>query len=162
MLHSIQDNGRSHGQKKLPNSGNIYELNQKRMKMGNKAIYTYINGRKTFVGKQINDVIHREFDFSKAVLWQNKELSFDERLLLYAQNQKIKSFVFTDTRKKTSFKFGLKKILNNGRFDQHGVGDQWYFPKDIGKEIRFKKTPYVKKEVILHKESFTQRVEEGL
>ena len=60
--------------------------------MGNKAIYTYINGRKTFVGKQINDVIHREFDFSKAVLWQNKELSFDERLLLYAQNQKIKSF----------------------------------------------------------------------
>ena len=77
MLHSIQDNGRSHGQKKLPNSGNIYELNQKRRKMGNKAIYTYINGRKTFVGKQINDVIHREFDFSKAVLWQNKELSFD-------------------------------------------------------------------------------------
>ena len=90
--------------------------------MGNKAIYTFINGRKTFVGKQINDVIHREFDFSKAVLWQNKELSFDERLLLYAQNQKIKSFVFTDIRKKTSFKFGLKKILNNGRFDQHGVG----------------------------------------
>ena len=81
--------------------------------MGNKAIYTFINGRKTFVGKQINDVIHREFDFSKAVLWQNKELSFDERLLLYAQNQKIKSFVFTDIRKKTSFKFGLKKIFHS-------------------------------------------------
>ena len=35
IVHAIQDNGRSHGQKKLPNSGNIYELNQKRRMMSN-------------------------------------------------------------------------------------------------------------------------------
>jgi hypothetical protein len=124
-----------------------------RRKMENKAIYTYVNGRKTFVGKRIKDSIHREFDFSKAVLWQNKELSFDEKLLTYAQNNQIKAFIFSDTRKKTSFKFGLKKILNNGHFSgKHGVGDQWYFPKDIGKEIKYVKTPYVKNEITLNEQ----------
>ena len=36
--------------------------------MENKAIYTYVNGRKTFVGKRIKDSIHREFDFSKYIV----------------------------------------------------------------------------------------------
>ena len=54
------------------------------------AIYTYINGRKTFLGKHIKDEIVREFPFTKAVLWQNKNLGFDIRLLAYAKEHKIK------------------------------------------------------------------------
>ena len=55
-----------------------------------KAIYTTVNNRKTFLGKHINNTIVREFPFSKAVLWQNKGLGFDKRLLEYAKENKDK------------------------------------------------------------------------
>ena len=38
IVHAIQDNGRSHGQKKLPHSGSIYELKQIRRNMSNEEI----------------------------------------------------------------------------------------------------------------------------
>jgi len=117
----------------------------------NKAIYVYVNGRKTFVGKHIKDQIVREFDFSKAVLWQNKELSFDKNLLTYAVDEGVKSFIMTNTRNKSSFKFGIQAILNNGHYmKEYGEGEQWYFSKDIGKKVSFVKTPYVKQETILN------------
>ena len=121
--------------------------------MDNKAIYTYINGRKTFVGKHIKDKIHREFDFSKAVLWQHKEFSFDKNLLVYATNNNIKSFIMTNTRDNTSFKFGIRAIVNNGHYmKEYGEGEQWYFSKDIGKKVKFSRTPYVKHEIILNEQ----------
>ena len=119
--------------------------------MENKAIYIHVNGKKTFVGKHIKDQIIREFDFSKAVLWQHKELSFDKSLLTYAIEQKIKSFIMTNTRNKSSFKFGIQAIVNNGHYmKEYGEGEQWYFSKDIGKKIKYSRTPYVKPEIILN------------
>ena len=56
-----------------------------------KAVYIYNRGRKTFIGKHIKDVIYREFAFTRAVLWQNKSLSFDSRMLAYAQSQSGKN-----------------------------------------------------------------------
>ena len=121
--------------------------------MENLAIYTYVNGRKTFVGKRIKDSIHREFDFSKAVLWQHKELSFDKNLLTYALNNKVKSFIMTNTRDSTSYKFGIRSIVNNGHYmKEYGEGEQWYFSKDIGKKVKFSKTPYVKNEITLNEQ----------
>ena len=117
----------------------------------NKAIYVHVNGKKTFVGKHIKDQIVREFDFSKAVLWQHKELSFDKNLLTYALDKKVKSFIMTNTRYKESFKYGIQAIVNNGHYmKEYGEGEQWYFSKDIGKKIKYLKTPYVKQEVILN------------
>ena len=117
----------------------------------NKAIYVHVNGKKTFVGKHIKDQIVREFDFSKAVLWQHKELSFDKSLLTYALDKKVKSFIMTNTRNKSSFKFGIQAIVNNGHYmKEYGEGEQWYFSKDIGKKIKYLRTPYVKQEVILN------------
>ena len=114
--------------------------------MTKKAIYTDVNGRKTFLGKHINDTIIRDFPFAKAVLWQDKELSFDKRLLAYAQLKSIKYFIMSDSKNKISLKFGIRAISNNGTPKNHGQGEQWYFPKDIGKKIKYKKTPYVKEE----------------
>lgn len=117
----------------------------------NKAIYVHVNGKKTFVGKHIKEQIVREFDFSKAVLWQHKELSFDKSLLTYALDNKVKSFIMTNTRNKSSFKFGIQAIVNNGHYmKQYGEGEQWYFSKDIGKKVKYVKTPYVKQEIILN------------
>jgi len=67
-----------------------------------KAIYTEINGKKIFVGKHIKNEIIREFPFSKAVLWQNKNLGFDIRLLKYAKEHNVKSFIFSDPVKTIS------------------------------------------------------------
>ena len=115
------------------------------------AIYATINGRKTFLGKHIRDSIYREFPFSKAVLWQNKNLGFDVRLLEYAKENKVRSFVFADSTKKESFKIGIKS------FDKHhksktintSQGEQCYINKDWLNRAEYQKTPYVKNEVIL-------------
>ena len=113
------------------------------------AIYTYINGRKTFLGKHIKDEIVREFPFTKAVLWQNKNLGFDMRLLEYAKEHKIKRFVFSDPVKNFSLRIGIKAAINNGKENEHGEGKQWYIPKSIMFAEAYKKTPYIKKERVL-------------
>ena len=122
----------------------------------NKAIYTWITPkgqkkeRKTFLGKHIGNTIHREFPFSKAVLWQNKELSFDRRLLDYALETNVKYFVFTDPIKRISLKAGIKAVENNGYAEQYGEGQQWYFSKQLARKLsQQEKTPYVSNEVVI-------------
>ena len=114
-----------------------------------KAVYIDNRGRKTFIGKHIKDVIYREFAFTRAVLWQNKSLSFDSRMLAYAQSQSVKKFVFTDTVKRKSYEIGIRALTNNSHTEDHGQGEQLYFPLDLAKKIKYKKTPFVKKEVVL-------------
>ena len=115
-----------------------------------KAIYTTVNNRKTFLGKHINNTIVREFPFSKAVLWQNKGLGFDKRLLEYAKENKVKQFIFSDPIKKISLKIGIKAAIFNGEENNYGEGLQWYIPKTIMKKMeRYVTSPYIKKERIL-------------
>lgn len=114
------------------------------------AVYTDINGRKTFLGKHINNEIIREFPFTKAVLWQDKNLGFDKRLLKYAKENAVKSFIFSDPIKGISLKIGIKAAISNGKQNEFGQGQQWYMPKSIMKRLEiYRKTPYVKKEVII-------------
>jgi hypothetical protein len=108
------------------------------------AVYTEVNGRKIFLGKHIKDQIFREFPFSKAVLWQNKNLGFDKRLLNYAKQNKVKAFIFSDPIKGISLKIGIRAAINNGK------ENQWYIPKSIMKRLdEYQKTPYAKKERII-------------
>jgi len=114
------------------------------------AIYTDVNNRKTFLGKHIKNEIVREFPFSKAVLWQNKNLGFDKKLLKYAEDNNVKSFIFSDPLKGISLKIGIKAAISNGKEDNFGQGVQWYIPKSIMKKLdTYRKTPYIKKEVII-------------
>ena len=114
------------------------------------AVYTDINGRKTFLGKHIDNEIVREFPFTKAVLWQDKNLGFDKRLLKYAKENNVKSFIFSDPIKGISLKIGIKAAISNGKQNEFGQGQQWYMPKSIMKILEiYRKTPYVKKEVII-------------
>ena len=124
--------------------------------MNKKAVYTWITPkgqkkeRKTFLGKHIGNTIHREFPFSKAVLWQNKELSFDKRLLDYALETDIRYIVFTDPIKRISLKVGIKALQNNGYEEQYGEGTQWYFSKQLGRKLsQYERTPYVREEVVI-------------
>ena len=114
------------------------------------AVYTDINGRKTFLGKHIDNEIVREFPFTKAVLWQDKNLGFDKRLLKYDKENNVKSFIFSDPIKGISLKIGIKAAISNGKQNEFGQGQQWYMPKSIMKRLEiYRKTPYVKKEVII-------------
>jgi hypothetical protein len=114
------------------------------------AIYTEINGRKTFLGKHINNEIVREFPFSKAVLWQDKNLGFDKRLLKYAEENNVKYFIFSDPIKGISLKIGIRAAISNGNQNEFGQGTQWYMPKSIMKRLeKYRKTPYVKKEIVI-------------
>ena len=116
-----------------------------------KAIYAEINGRKTFLGKHINNTIIREFPFRTSILWQNKNIGFDIRLLKYAKDNKIRSFVFADSIKKESFKIGIKSFEKHYRLDtiNKNQGEQCYVNKDWLNKAEYKKTPYVKNEVVL-------------
>ena len=114
------------------------------------AIYTDVNNRKTFLGKHIKNEIVREFPFSKAVLWQNKNLGFDKKLLKYAEDNNVKSFIFSDPIKGISLQIGIKAAISNGEENEFGQGVQWYIPKSIMKKLdTYRKTPYIKKEVII-------------
>jgi len=114
------------------------------------AVYTDINGRKTFLGKHINNEIVREFPFSKAVLWQDKNLGFDKRLLKYAEENNVKYFIFSDPIKGISLKIGIRAAISNGNQNEFGQGTQWYMPKSIMKKLdKYRKTPYVKKEIVI-------------
>ena len=68
-----------------------------------KAIYTNVNGKKIFIGKHIEDSIVREFSFASATLWQNESLSFDKKLLKYAEDKGVESFIFSDPKKRIGF-----------------------------------------------------------
>ena len=114
------------------------------------AIYTMISNRKTFLGKHVNNTILREFPISKAVLWQNKNLGFDKRLLSYAEDKKVKQFIFSDPVKRISLKIGIRSAIFNGEENNYGEGLQWYIPKSFMKKIdSYRKAPYIKKEVII-------------
>lgn len=126
-----------------------------------KAIYIYNRGRKTYIGKHIGDTIFREFAHRRAILWQDNSLSFDAKLLKYAKSKNVKKFVFTDTVKRKSSEIGILSLINNGQKGEHGEGEQWYFPADLPKKIKYKKTPYVKTEVILTEDSFTLPVDKN-
>ena len=117
------------------------------MKIKNKAIYTFINDKKIFLGKHIGNNIIRDFSFHSAVLWKDKELGFDIRLLTYAKNEGIKKFLFQDHARHLSLEIGIRKAINNGSVGNNGQGTQWYIPKSIMKKIDPIRTPYVKKEV---------------
>jgi hypothetical protein len=115
-----------------------------------KAIYTTVNGRKIFIGKHIEDSIVREFSFASATLWQNESLSFDKKLLKYAEDKGVESFIFSDPKKKTRLKIGLESAINKGADGQHGQGNQWYIPRKHMEELDgYKRTAYVTDEVVI-------------
>ena len=133
----------------LPRYNRPQPTKEIQMKSKNKAIYTYINDRKTFIGKHVGDALIRDFSFHSAVMWKDKELGFDIRLLTYAKNEKIKRFIFQDHAKQISLEIGIRKLMNNGSLANNGQGTQWYIPKSIMKKINPIRTPYVKNEVTI-------------
>ena len=115
-----------------------------------KAIYTNVNGKKIFIGKHIEDSIVREFSFASATLWQNKSLSFDKKLLKYAEDKGVESFIFSDPTKKARLKIDTKSAINKGVDGQHGQGNQWYIPKEHMEEMdEYRRTAYVTDEVVI-------------
>jgi hypothetical protein len=115
-----------------------------------KAIYTKVNGKKIFIGKHIGDSIVREFSFASATLWQNKSLSFDKKLLKYAEDKGVESFIFSDPKKRTQLKIGIESVITNGADGQHGQGNQWYIPKEHMEEMdEYRRTAYVTDEVVI-------------
>ena len=114
-----------------------------------KAIYTTVNDRKTFIGKHVDDTIIREFPFNTATLWQNESLSFDKKLLGYAEENNVRSFAFTDPKRRVKLEVSLEKAISDGTDGEHGEGDQWYIPKSSMLEVDYHKTGYASEEVVL-------------
>src|SRR3989304_5640301 len=103
-----------------------------------------------FTGKIIDDTFYREFNFSTAVLWQNKEVSIDKRVFDYLAAEGIKKIVFTDTGKGKSYEISIKKFDNHKRVADYGEMKQCYLHKSWLKELpALIKTPYVKAEKLI-------------
>jgi len=115
-----------------------------------KAIYTIVNGRRTFIGKHVGDSIVREFPFASSVLWQNKSLSFDKRLLDYAKNNDVKTFIFSDLAKRVYLKLSIESVISDGSDGYNGAGLQWYIPMKFAENLEdHTRTSYIKDELVI-------------
>jgi len=98
-------------------------------------------------GKIENGIYIKFVDFSKAVLWKNREISINK---LVAENwlDKVRSVKFIDLKKEETWEAGVEKIKENWIFKKEGQEPQYYIPIDIFEKTK-KKTPESKQEKLL-------------
>ena len=113
-----------------------------------RSLYIKHKGREIYTGKIIRDTFYRNFAFSKAVLWQNKEVSMDEKVFNYVKD-KVKQIVFIDTTKKEAHKIGIRKAVNHASVNDYGEGKQVYLNKDLLDRIDMPRVPYVGFKVLI-------------
>ena len=123
-----------------------------------RSLYVRLKGREIYTGKIIGDIFYRNFPFSKAVLWQNREISIDQTVFEYLWG-KVKKIVFIDTVKKTAFEIGIRKAVNHARKADYGEGVQMYINKDLLDKIDFPKIPFVEFKVVVGEAKLGPRAE---
>ena len=86
------------------------------------------------LGKFEGDEYIKEVVFSKAVLWSQRKLSLQMRIMDDVKKKHIKKIVFIDKIKGEKWVFSVKKVIDKMRLESHGQEKQYYFPIDIKSE----------------------------
>ena len=92
-----------------------------------------INQGKFVKGKYIKDV-----DFSKAVLWKNKEISLSPNITKKFKPEGIKTIVFRDHRKNEKWSVDYETAKANATLKTEGQEPQFYLPISIFKRSEIK------------------------
>ena len=86
------------------------------------------------------DIYAKYVDFSKAVLWKDRELSVNKYVLMGMNAYSTKEMRFIDLKKEEVWIFNVDEVLAKGKFKKVGQEEQWYFPIDIADKKIIKKT----------------------
>lgn len=82
------------------------------------------------------DIYSKYVNFSKAVLWKDRELSVPKIILIGLNAYNTKEMRFIDSEKGEMWVFDVNEVLSKGKFKQVGQEEQWYFPIDIADKLK--------------------------
>lgn len=85
-------------------------------------------------GKFEDDNYYKYVDFSKAVLWKDKQLSLPPFIIAGFNAYDTKKAIFTDLKKKEKWIFNTDDILTHGKWKKVGQEKQLYFPIWLAKK----------------------------
>jgi len=89
-------------------------------------------------GEFKGDTYTKKVQFSKAVLWKNRELSLRGNIIQKIKLDGIKKIIFIDAGKKERWIFDAEKVLLSMKFKTIGQEGQWYFTIDLAKKEEIK------------------------
>jgi hypothetical protein len=87
-----------------------------------------------------NGYIYSKYvDFSKAVLWKDRELSIPTFIYIGLEANNTVEMRFIDRGKGEMWVFDVAKVKASGRFKQVGQEEQFYFPIELAKKLQVAK-----------------------
>lgn len=85
-------------------------------------------------GKFNGDIYAKYVDFSKAVLWKDRELSVPRIVLMGINAYNSEEMRFIDINKGEMWVFSTPEVLAKGHWKVVGQEEQWYFPIDLAEK----------------------------
>ena len=85
-------------------------------------------------GKITGDTYRKDVDFSKAVLWKNREISLSPKILESFGGVKI--IEFYDAKKDTLWWASFEKVMEAWKLKKEGQEEQYYIPISVFKIIK--------------------------
>jgi len=85
-------------------------------------------------GKFNGDIYAKYVDFSKAVLWKDRELSVPRLVLMGMNAYNTQEMRFIDIKKGEMWVFNPPEVIAKGHWKVVGQEEQWYFPIDIAEK----------------------------
>lgn len=85
-------------------------------------------------GKFNGTTYAKYIDFSKAVLWKDRQLSVPKFVMMGMNAYQTKEMRFIDTNKGEMWIFNPDEVRAKGKFKTVGQEEQFYFPIDIAKK----------------------------
>lgn len=68
----------------------------------------------------------KRVSFRKAVLWKDKQISLNPRIVSQIKSKGIKKIIFEDTDKNEQWSISATTFFNNAQLRQVGQEKQWY------------------------------------
>lgn len=79
----------------------------------------------------LNDCYVKFVNFSKAVLWKDRQLSLPLPIMKRIEEYNLNKIVFIDKGKKEKWEFKTEKVKASGQVRTVGQEPQWYFPIEL-------------------------------
>lgn len=80
------------------------------------------------------DIYSKYVNFSKAVLWKDRELSVPKIILIGLNAYNTKEMRFIDSEKGEMWVFNPPEVIAKGHWKVVVQEEQWYFPIDIAEK----------------------------
>jgi len=91
-------------------------------------------------GKIIGDTYYKNVEFSKAVLWKDRQISIPKEVRDNIRAGGVKTIVFSDEKKNERWVASIEEVAKSAIYKQEGQEPQFYIPIGIFKKERINRT----------------------